>query len=158
MGRPEGAVPPWLAWLGLAVLPATLVLVVTGAFVTAAGPHSGGSDIERFGNVLDAVYIHVRATAVFGVGFLLLVIALYRHRARAREELLLAGGVLGVLLLQMAVGEIQWRNGLPWGLVLVHVALATAVWAGVVGIAARLWSHPRTEASQTTSHARASSD
>jgi hypothetical protein len=58
----------------------------------------------------------------------------------------------------MAVGEIQWRNGLPWGLVLVHVALATAVWAGVVGIAARLWAHPRREAPQTASHTRASSD
>jgi hypothetical protein len=56
------------------------------------------------------------------------------------------------------VGEIQWRNGLPWGLVLVHVALASAVWAGVVGIAVRLWSHPRTEVPQTVSHPRAFSD
>jgi heme a synthase len=157
-GRPAGGVPAWLPWLGLALLPATLVLVVTGAFVTAAGPHSGGSDIERFGNVLDAVYVHVRATAVFGVGFLLLVIALVRSRAQVRGELLLALGVLGVLLLQMAVGEIQWRNGLPWGLVLVHVALATTVWAGIVGVATRLWSHPRAEGPQTASHPRAISD
>jgi heme a synthase len=157
-GRAAAAVPAWLPWLALALLPATLVLVVTGAFVTAAGPHSGGSDIERFGNVLDAVYVHVRATAVFGVGFLLLVVALVQHRARAGDELLLAAGVLGVLLLQMAVGEIQWRNGLPWGLVLVHVALATAVWAGVVAVVVRLWSHSRTQAPQTAAHARASSD
>jgi cytochrome c oxidase assembly protein subunit 15 len=157
-GRPAGTVSAWLPWLALALLPATLVLVVTGAFVTAAGPHSGGSDIERFGNVLDAVYVHVRATAVFGVGFLLLVIALVRQRAVVRNEFLLAAGVFGVLLLQMAVGEIQWRNGLPWGLVLVHVALASAVWAGVVGVAVRLWSHPRTEAPQTVSHLRATSD
>jgi cytochrome c oxidase assembly protein subunit 15 len=130
---------------------------VTGAFVTAAGPHSGGANIDRLGNVLDAVYIHVRATAVFGVGFLLLVVALARQRARARGELLLALGVLGVLLVQMGVGEIQWRTGLPWGLVLVHVALATTVWAGVVSIAARLWSHPHTEAAQVASHTRAAS-
>jgi heme a synthase len=157
-GRPASTVPAWLPWLALALLPAALVLVVTGAFVTAAGPHSGGSDIERLGNVLDAVYVHVRATAVFGVGFLLLVFVLLRHRTTVRGELLLAAGVLGVLLLQMAVGEIQWRNGLPWGLVLVHVALASAVWAGVVGIAVRLWSHPRTEVPQTASHPRAFSD
>jgi heme A synthase len=86
------------------------------------------------------------------------LLALVRYRALARGELLLAGGVLGVLLLQMVVGEIQWRSGLPWGLVLVHVALATAVWAGVVCVAARLWSHPRTKAPQTASHTRASSD
>ncbi len=157
-GHPAGTVPAWPPWLALALLPAALVLVVTGAFVTAAGPHSGGSDIERLGNVLDAVYVHVRATAVFGVGFLLLGFALFRHRAEVRGELLLAAGVLGILLLQMAVGEIQWRNGLPWGLVLVHVALASAVWAGIVAVAVRLWSHPRTETSQPASHPRAFSD
>jgi cytochrome c oxidase assembly protein subunit 15 len=157
-GHPAGTVPAWLPWLALALLPPALVLVVTGAFVTAAGPHSGGSDIERLGNVLDAVYVHVRATAVFGVGFLLLGFALFRHRAQVRGELLLAAGVLGILLLQMAVGEIQWRNGLPWGLVLVHVALASAVWAGVVAVAVRLWSHPRTETSQPASHPRAFSN
>jgi heme A synthase len=53
-------------------------------------------------------------------------------------ELLLAGGVLAALLAQMVIGDIQWRTHLPWGLVLVHVALATAVWAGVVALAARL--------------------
>ena len=41
-GRPVGTLPAWLPWLALAILPAALVLVVTGAFVTAAGPHSGG--------------------------------------------------------------------------------------------------------------------
>jgi len=157
-GSPAATVPGWLPWLALSLLPAALVLVVTGAFVTAAGPHSGGSDIERLGNVLDAVYVHVRATAVFGVGFLLLVIALLRHRTRVRGALVLAAGVLGLLVLQMGVGEIQWRNGLPWGLVLVHVALATAVWAGVVAVAARLWSHPRTKTARTASHPRAFSD
>ena len=39
----------------------------------------------------------------------------------------------------MAVGEIQWRNALPWGVVLVHVALAAAVWAGTVALAFLLW-------------------
>jgi hypothetical protein len=38
----------------------------------------------------------------------------------------------------MIVGEIQWRTELPWGVVLLHVALGTAVWVGVVALAARL--------------------
>jgi cytochrome c oxidase assembly protein subunit 15 len=122
--------------LGLATVPSALVLVVTGALVTAAGPHSGGEEIARFGNVLDAVHVHIGATAVFGVTFLVLVFVL--AVARLRAELALAGAVLALLLVQMAIGEVQWRNGLPWGLVLVHVALATLVWTGVVAIAARL--------------------
>ena len=35
----------------------------------------------------------------------------------------------------MGLGELQWRTHLPWGLVLVHVAVAAAVWSGVVALA-----------------------
>jgi cytochrome c oxidase assembly protein subunit 15 len=126
-------------WAALAVAGACLVLVVTGTFATAAGPHSGGADIRRLGNLLDAVHLHVRATAVFGIAFLIVLVALARRRRLARVPFLVALGVLGVLLVQMAVGEIQWRNSLPWGVVLVHVALAAAVWAGTVALATLLW-------------------
>jgi heme A synthase len=46
--------------------------------------------------------------------------------------------VLALLLVQMAVGEIQWREALPWGLVLVHVTVATAVWTLLAALAARI--------------------
>jgi heme A synthase len=85
------------------------------------------------------VYIHVRATAVFGVSFLVVLAALARNRRRARVPFLLALGVLAALLVQMAVGEVQWRSSLPWGVVLVHVALAAAVWVGTVALATLLW-------------------
>ena len=136
-GLSERELPaPGATALALAAVPSALVLVVTGTLVTAAGPHSGGEEIARFGNVLDAVHVHIGATAVFGVTFLVLVAALAAWRLR--PELALAGGVLALLLAQMVIGEVQWRNGLPWGLVLVHVALATLVWTGVVAIAVRL--------------------
>ena len=106
--------------------------------MTAAGPHSGGERIRRFGLLPDALHVHVGAAAVFGIVYAGLVASLLTARPRARLELALAAGVLGVLLVQMAIGDIQWRTHLPWGLVLVHVALATAVWAGVVALAALL--------------------
>jgi cytochrome c oxidase assembly protein subunit 15 len=127
-----------LAWLGLALVPSALALVVTGTLVTAAGPHSGGEDVRRFGDVYDAVHMHIGATAAFGLAFLTLVGGLLLQRRRARSELLLAGGLVFLLAAQMAIGETQWRSGLPWQLVLVHVALGTAVWTGVVALAARL--------------------
>ncbi|HEU4450571.1 MAG TPA: COX15/CtaA family protein [Gaiellaceae bacterium] len=126
------------AWLALALVPAALALVVSGTLVTAAGPHSGGEDIARFGDLVEAVHIHIGANAVFGVLFLALLALLLVERRRAGVELALAGTILGLLLLQMAVGELQWREGLPWGLVLVHVSAATAVWVGVVALAARI--------------------
>ena len=135
-GRRRAGVSPWVGRLALGLVPVALVLVVTGALVTAAGPHSGGADIERLGNIVDAVYIHVRATAVFGVGFLVLVALVFRSGAPL--ESVIAGVVLALLVLQMVVGEVQWRNQLPWWLVLVHVALAVSVWAGVVALATLL--------------------
>ena len=126
------------AWLALALVPAAGALVVSGTLVTAAGPHSGGEEIVRFGNIIEAVHIHIGATAVFGIVFLALLALLIAERRRARVELFLAGVALALLLAQMAVGEVQWREALPWGLVLVHVTLATAVWVTVVALAARL--------------------
>jgi cytochrome c oxidase assembly protein subunit 15 len=139
LARPRAAEGPLGAsWLALALVPSALVLVVSGTLVTAAGPHSGGEDIRRFGNLVEAVHIHIGATAVFGITFLALLALLVVERRRAREELAHAGGLLVFLLGQMVVGETQWREGLPWQLVLVHVTLATAVWVGVVALAARV--------------------
>jgi heme a synthase len=138
--------PPLAAnWLALVLVPATLALGVTGTLVTAAGPHSGGEDIRRIGVLPDALHLHIGATALLGIVYLGLVAALLRARPRAGVELQLAAAILGILLIQMVIGEIQWRTELPWGLVLVHVALATTVWAGVVALAARLLlrSQPR---------------
>ena len=126
------------AWLALALVPAAAALVVSGTLVTAAGPHSGGEEIVRFGNLVEAVHIHIGATAVFGIAFLALLSLLVVERRRAQVELGLALAVLGVLLAQMVVGEIQWREALPWGLVLLHVTLATAVWVLVVTLAVRI--------------------
>jgi heme a synthase len=126
------------AWLALALVPAAAALVVSGTLVTAAGPHSGGEEIVRFGNLVEAVHIHIGATAVFGIAFLGLLGLLIVERRRAPVELKLAGIVLVLLLTQMTVGEIQWREALPWGLVLLHVTLATAIWVVVVALAVRI--------------------
>jgi heme A synthase len=50
--------------------------------------------------------------------------------------------LLVVLIAQMAVGEIQYRNALPWGLVLAHVLLAATIWTLTVAIVWALWRPP----------------
>jgi heme a synthase len=143
-GRSENVVPRWLGAVGLVLALACGTLVVTGTLSTAAGPHPGDSaDIDRFWNLLDAVWLHVRATAAFGLGFLVLLGWLVRHRERVRGLLRAAALLLGLLLVQMAVGEIQYRNQLPAWLVLIHVALAAAVWAWTIGLVTALWRTPR---------------
>jgi hypothetical protein len=41
--------------------------VLSGTFSTAAGPHAGGPDVRRLGNLLDATYVHVRVATAFVV-------------------------------------------------------------------------------------------
>jgi len=137
-------VPAAVRYASVVVAVAALAVVVTGAFVTAAGPHSGGSDIERLGSPLTAIWVHVRATAVFGISFLGVLAYLAAHRRRAPLQFGVASGLLALVLAQLVVGETQYRTQLPWGLVLVHVGLAAATWAGSVSLAALLFRPPLT--------------
>lgn len=141
-GWARPALPGWTRPASLVLALACGVLVATGTLATAAGPHSGGADIRRLGNLVDSVYVHVRATAVFGVLFAALLVLLWRRRAAVPGVAAIAVALLGTLLVQMAVGEIQWRSALPWGVVLVHVALAAAIWALTVLLTAVLWRTP----------------
>lgn len=142
-GRGEPLEPRWWRVFALAGVAACLVLVVTGAIVSASGPHSGGEDIRRLGvNVVDAVYVHVRATAVYGLGLLVGAWFLVRNRARYPGLARWGLALLALLAAQMAVGEVQYRTALPWWLVLVHVALASAIWGLTVAIVHAAWRPP----------------
>jgi heme a synthase len=136
-------IPKELRWAGVALVVACLGLVVSGTFSTAAGPHSGDAEVvERLWHLDDAVYLHVRITAVFGALFLFVLGLLAARRQLAPDLLRFALVLLGVLLVQMAVGELQWRLELPWGIVAVHVGLAAAVWALTVALVYMLWRPP----------------
>ena len=143
-GGAEISFPRELRWAGAGLAAACLALVVTGTFSTAAGPHSGDADVvERLWHLDDAVYLHVRVTAVFGALFLFVLGLLAARRSLAPRLFRFALALLGVLLLQMAVGELQWRLELPWGIVALHVALAAGVWSLTVALAFALWRPPR---------------
>jgi cytochrome c oxidase assembly protein subunit 15 len=135
-GRERTALPAWVPRLGLLVGLAAAVLLVSGTFATASGPHPGSVVVRRLWSFQPAVYWHVRATAVFGISFALLLVWLVRNRApQVRGALVL----LGLLLVQMAIGETQYRTQLPWWLVLMHVTVAATVWAFVTAFVFSLW-------------------
>jgi cytochrome c oxidase assembly protein subunit 15 len=134
--RPSPAAPPFVRWGSLVPLVALGVLVVSGTIVTGSGPHPGGADVRRLASFQPAIWLHVRATAVFGLTFLALLIWAWRQRGWALRGCLV---VLGLLLVQMTVGEIQYRTKLPWWLVLLHVTLAATVWGAAVALVASLW-------------------
>jgi heme A synthase len=65
-----------------------------------------------------------------------------RMRDRYPGLVWLWGALVAALGAQAIVGEVQYRTALPWGLVLVHVFLAAAIWALGVALAYALWRPP----------------
>ena len=143
-GHSEPIVPLELRRLAILFTAAGFALVVSGTFATAAGPHSGGgAHIDRFGSLQPTVYVHGVFVGFFLLSFLLSIGYLAAYRERSPKLFRIALLTLGLLIVQMGVGELQWRTKLPWELVLVHVALAAAVWAGTVTLAALFFRPPR---------------
>jgi len=151
-GRTEPLVPRELQLFGIGVAAAGLALVVSGSLATAAGPHSGGgtTQVHRLARFEPVLYAHAGVVAVFGCSFLFLLGYLAARRSRAPRLFRAAIAVLAVLLVQVALGELQYRLHLPWYLVLLHVAVAATAWAGIVALVFALW---RPSAWLATEHA-----
>jgi cytochrome c oxidase assembly protein subunit 15 len=141
----RGHAPPFPRELrlgGVALAAGCFGLVVSGALATAAGPHSGGEEVARFGSFDVALYTHAAAVAIFGLALVFVFGYLAARRAEAPRLFRAAGGLVLLVLVQMGIGELQYRAELPWWLVLVHVAVAASVWVAVVALAAYLWNPP----------------
>ena len=136
---------PGLARAGSAVLVlAVSVLVLSGTVATAAGrfPGNNGTDVvPRLGSFYPAVYWHVRAVAAFGIVFLALAAWAWLRRAEFPWLLRGCAGLLAILLVQMGIGEAQYRTygSVPWWVVVIHVTVAAMLFAWTVGLAARIW-------------------
>jgi heme a synthase len=136
------AFPAAVRALGGLLLCAIAFLVVTGTLATAAGKYPGSSGdtrVHRLGAWQPAISLHVKAVAVFGIVFLLFAAWAWRQRARYPWLVRGCAGLLAILLVQMAIGETQYRTQLPWWLILIHVVVAAALFAWTVGLVARLW-------------------
>ena len=127
---------PRRALLAAATVLALSAVIVTGVLVTAAGPHSGDPNVvRRLGTLADAAAVHVRVVIAFCLLALALGVWLIRRRPRDPLTMRLAALFLPLLALQIGLGEYQYRNRLPWEVVLVHVTVAGAVWTCGVAIA-----------------------
>jgi cytochrome c oxidase assembly protein subunit 15 len=150
-GRSPPILPLELRRLALVFTAAGFALVVSGTFATAAGPHSGGGEhVDRFGSLEPTVYVHGVFVGLFLISFLLSIGYLAAYRNRSSFLFRFALVTLGLLLVQMGVGELQWRTKLPWEIVLVHVALAAAVWGSTVALATLFFRPPQSILTRNT--------
>ena len=115
--------------LPFAVVAAAAVVVFTGTLVTAAGPHGGDADVERLAvDVPDVARLHgLAVVALVALAVALLVASRPHARLSHGAEILLV-----VLVLQAAIGYVQYFNDVPEVLVGIHIGGAIAVWVSAL--------------------------
>jgi cytochrome c oxidase assembly protein subunit 15 len=123
------------AGLSVALVVATLVLVMVGTLVTGSGQHSGDSaDVPRMAFAwADVTVAHaVLGSAVLALGVALLItLRGAQANALARRRVV---AFLSVTLAQALVGVVQALTGVPAILVAIHVLGSALVWVGVLRV------------------------
>lgn len=120
------------ATVALTMLTTLFAVIVVGMLTTASGPHTGasgtGQQVDRLHIFGLAVTLHARGAYIFMAALLFLTWKRWKNpssRGPALADLL---AVVALVVLQITLGEIQYRNELPWAIVLAHVVNAALLW------------------------------
>ena len=136
---PRGTQRVGASWYRILVHVTSLLVAVTiivGIITTGSGPHAGDSGAARNG-LNPAVLQHVHswpAYATFAATLLLVLLA------PTTRVLRFATILIGIELLQVAVGLMQSRLGLPELLVGIHMVLACCIGAAMTAVVLSLRS------------------
>lgn len=140
-GPRELAVPGWYAGLTHATTAVLALTIVFGVLTTGAGPHSGDAASGRNGFEAELLE-HVHAWPGYALLALTVVLLIAAWRLQL-PTVRWTAVLLGVELVQIAVGLYQARNGLPPLAVGVHMVLAALTAAAMTVVVLRL-KHPVT--------------
>ncbi|MGP4028533.1 COX15/CtaA family protein [Actinomadura sp. 3N407] len=125
---PRRLTGPWTRRLTAALLVACAAVLVAGTVVTGTGPHAGDADSRRYGfDITDVARIHSVLAWVTTALTVIVVIALYRTGAPAAARRR-AHELTAIIVLQGAVGYVQYSLGVPEGLVLLHMLGSVLMW------------------------------
>lgn len=140
-GEPDGAQrrrsvtrPSHVAVVALTAM--TAVALITGTFVTGAGPHAGDETAKRFRiAITTAARIHSLSVLVT---IALAIALIWSLRKRAGDKEVLDTPLTSWMVVaigQAAIGYTQYFTDVPAALVAIHVAAATGLWL----VSVRLW-------------------
>ncbi|MDO5077464.1 heme A synthase [Corynebacterium sp.] len=132
----EGAVIPLypapLRWLAAGSGAALAVVLATGTMVTGAGPHSGDEGVGMDGrlqvDIAEIAHLHAHSMYLYlglTIGLVVALITVAADKRALRIGLLL----IGFIVVQAAIGIIQYNWGVPRWTVPVHVGLSGVVCA-----------------------------
>lgn len=133
-GRPRPNTDRLLGRLGRAAVAWSCVVVIAGTVVTGTGPHGGDTRADRLGFDLTTV-ARIHGFAAWVMLAFVVAFAIRLRRQGRRDLNRWATITLVSVLVQGAIGYIQYDQGVPAGLVALHIVGAIAVFCSV------LWSH-----------------
>ncbi len=139
---PVPVVGPEMRLLGRLVVSAAGLVLVVGTLVTGSGPHAGARVDNRLPFALRDIAEAHADLVLFLVGVTVATVLALRVTAAPRLVQRRSHWLLAVMLGQTAVGFTQYFLGLPAGLVEVHIAGATALWALAVQLTLDMYSRP----------------
>ncbi|WP_217184172.1 heme A synthase [Streptomyces sp. AC495_CC817] len=122
-GPRERAVPAWFAILSHVTGLALAATILFGVLTTGSGPHSGDENVVRDG--FDAsvlAHVHSWPGYILAALVVVLTVSAWVMRLEPRRWLLV---LVCAILVQVAVGVWQAREGLPPVLVGIHMVLAS---------------------------------
>lgn len=120
--------PRWQSALVHAMTALLAVVVFVGVLTTGSGPHAGDGGAAR--NGLDpAVMQHVHAWPGYALAALIVAVLAAAVVRGPRRHVIWTVALLGAVLVQIVVGVVQSRTGLPIGLVALHMVLSVVTTA-----------------------------
>lgn len=123
--NPSPVKPP-LRWLTHGVFWLSMLAIYLGTLVTGSGPHSGDENAHRTG--FDIEYVaRLHALSVWFLVPLTILTWLVAMKNRTNQSARVLVIFLGSLILQGAVGYLQYFLGLPVGVVILHMVGTTLV-------------------------------
>jgi cytochrome c oxidase assembly protein subunit 15 len=153
-GPPIPVVPPEQVVMGRLLMVAAALVLVLGTVVTSSGPHGGDPKAPRLQYSLHQVaQLHSLAVWLF-LGLTVMSLVSMQRRGAPSRVMRQGEFLLITIISQGALGYLQYFSGVPAGLVALHIALATLVWAATVRFCLTFFERPAAMAEPTLTRDR----
>lgn len=131
---PRPLVGPAARTLALALCAAVAGIMIAGTVVTGSGPHAGDASSRRYGFAIEDV-AKAHSALAWATVVLTAVLLAVLHRTRAPRAVRRRTAALGgLLLVQGALGYLQYFLGVPGPLVVLHMLASAAIWIAALRI------------------------
>lgn len=135
-------VPRNVRILGRLLVVASAITIFTGTIVTGTGPHGGDENARRLlFDITTVVRIHSGTVWLFLALTIATLFVLHRTGAPRGVDRR-AKYLVAAILVQGAIGYIQYFNGVPPGFVIIHILGSVIVWIAALAFDLSLIARP----------------